>query len=403
VTVTTEGGRVTNDETGERWYLYPPTDEQLDSVTWVISVTNAKPWLKDWYGSTSMAWALDNMALLKKTLAAEGREAALGLGNTAAKALRDIKREAGTYVHDVQQALILWAASPGRTGTAVAIPLLPDHLTGALYDGEPIEAVIDAMITGFMQFVTDFSPVFLATEMAVYNQPLGVAGTLDSIFELHGYAIHPLGDRLIPCPGGVVTACADTKTGKDPEGTWKEQLAAYRRMTECRLPLGEMHPMPATDCGMVLHLRPEYPDGYLLMLVAGADDEAAWQRFQSAARIYRDRQAVKDKPGKVVRALRPDGTMPGPRICDMAGEGYGRALSPLAKALGADAEIADLARFTRADLRAVKGIGPKLLDLTCQMLAGSGLSLAGDELAPVLAVLRDTAGPAVSDHAGEVT
>ena len=81
----------------------------------------------------------------------------------------------------------------------------------------------------------------------------------------------------------------------------------------------------------MLHLRPEYPDGYLLMLVAGADDEAAWQRFQRAASIYRERQQVKGKPGKSVRPLRADGTMPGPRLCDLAGEGYGRALAPLSQ------------------------------------------------------------------------
>jgi hypothetical protein len=223
--------------------------------------------------------------------------------------------------------------------------------------------------------------VIEATEMAVYNQPLGIAGTLDMIIVLTGYAIHPDGDRLIACRGSVVSVCVDTKTGRNPEGTWKEQLAAYRRMTECLLPMGDLQPMPRTDAAAVLHLRPSYPDGYLLMMVAGPADDAAWERFEKAASIYRERQSVKGKPGKAIRPLRADGTMPGPRICDLASEGYGRALSPLGKALGAATELEDLARFTVADVLAVKGVGPKLIETIRLMLADHGLSLAGEAIA----------------------
>jgi hypothetical protein len=250
---------------------------------------------------------------------------------------------------------------------------------------EPIEDVVNWMIDGFIQFVSDFSPRFLATEMTVFNQPLGYAGTLDMIIELTGYGVSigtgpKGGDEIIPCPGSVLVICVDTKTGKAPEGTWKEQLAAYRRAAECLLPLGEIRPMLATDCGMVLHLRPDYPGGYMLTLVSAGDDEAAWLRFAKAASVYRDRQLVKDKPGPSVRALRPDGTMPGPRLADLAGEGYGRSLAPLRKALGSDTELADLARFTEAELLAVKGIGPKLIDTTRGMLADYRLSLKGEAI-----------------------
>jgi len=284
-------------------------------------------------------------------------------------------------VHDVQEALILWAASPGRTGSDIALPVLPDHLRDAWYDDEPLVDVVDWMVDGFLAFVTHFDPVIEATEMAVYNQPLGIAGTLDMIIVLTGYAIHPDGDRLIACRGSVVSVCVDTKTGRNPEGTWKEQLAAYRRMTECLLPMGDLQPMPRTDAAAVLHLRPSYPDGYLLMMVAGPADDAAWERFEKAASIYRERQSVKGKPGKAIRPLRADGTMPGPRICDLASEGYGRALSPLGKALGAATELEDLARFTVADVLAVKGVGPKLIETIRLMLADHGLSLAGEAIA----------------------
>ena len=122
------------------------------------------------------------------------------------------------------------------------------------------------------------------------------------------------------------------KTGRNPGVTWQEQIAAYRRSPECLLPMGEIAPMPQTDAGMVLHLRPEYERGYKLMLISGADDAAAWNRFRRAVEIYRGRKAAKAKPGKVCYPLREDGTIRQPLLADLDGEGYGRALSPLVKA-----------------------------------------------------------------------
>jgi len=378
-----------------RFYTYPPTGELLDRVSTIISGTDSKPWLKDWAAGVSAAWAVDNMALLQAVVREEGRDAAVKLAAGESERLRDIKRAAGTYVHDVQEALILWAASPGRTGTDIPIPTLPDNLQDAVYDlgggkSEPLRDVVNYMIDGFINWVSAMNPEFLATEMTIYNQPLGYGGTLDMIVILTGYKIsHGTGpkgtDEIIASPGSVLVICIDTKTGKDPEGTWKEQLAPYRRAPECQPSKTDgLYPMPPTDCGAVLHLRPDYPDGWMLMLVSSAEDEAAWDRFTKATSIYRDRQKVKAKPGTSIRALRPDGTMPGYRLCDLAGEGYGRALAPLRKALGADAELSAVAEFTAAELlsakgKGVKGIGPKLIDVVREMLADHHLYLKGEE------------------------
>ena len=377
---------VTNPD-DSRFYPYPPTGQLLDSVTTAIHGTDYKPWIAKWHGRSSTAWCVDNLEAVARVKVLKGRKAAIALGKDAAERLRDIKKDAGVYVHDVKEALILWAASRDGTGGNVAIPLLPEHLEDAWYDfgggeGAPLADVVEWMVDGFINFVTQFNPRFEATEMPVYNQPLGYAGTLDDIFVLDGYAISygtgPKGaDEIIAWPGRRLVCCGDTKTGKDPEGTWKEQLAAYRRATECDpTKMGDLRPMPPTDCGVVLHLRPDYPDGFLLMLVSASEDEAAWERFQKAISIYRDRQLVKDKPGPSVRPLRPDGTMPGVRLCDLNGEGYGYILAPLRKALGAAAELAEVARFTVGDLLAVKGIGPKLINVIVEMLHDHGLCLA---------------------------
>jgi hypothetical protein len=375
-----------------RFYPYPPTGELLDRVTNIIGGTDAKPWIAKWHGSTSTAWCVDNLEAVARTKVLRGRKAAIDLGKDEAERIRDLKADAGTYVHDVQEALILWAASRDGEGSSISIPLLPEHLQGAWYsfskdEGAPLADVVEWMVDGFINFVGAFKPRFRAAEMPVYNQPLGYAGTLDMIIELDGYAISvgtgPRGaDEIVARPGAVLVVCVDTKTGKAMEGTWKEQVAAYRRAPECDPSrMGSLRPMPKTDCGAVLHLRPDYPGGHSLTLVSSGDDAAAWERFAKAASIYRERQQVKDKPGPAIRALRADGTMPGPRLCDLNGEGYGRALSPISRALGAETELADLARFTAADILAVKGVGPKLITAIRGMLADYRLTLKGEALA----------------------
>jgi hypothetical protein len=144
--------------------------------------------------------------------------------------------------------------------------------------------------------------------------------------------------------------------------------------------------MRKTDCAVVVHLRPDYPDGFSLILVSSRDDEAAWERFSAAAFIYRERQKVKDRPGPAIRPLRGDGTMPGVRLCDVAGEGYGYIVAPLRKALGAKAELAEVAEFTAAELlKGVKGIGPKRIGTVREMLRDHKLYLKGEQPATALA------------------
>jgi hypothetical protein len=363
------------DRDGNRHYIYPPTGEPLVSVTTVLSATEGKPYLVPWSARLAAEYAVDNLGMLGKVREAEGWKAAVDLAKKQAEIVRGLKRDAGTYVHDVVEALILWAASPGRSGAEIILPVLPDHLAGADYDDQPLEDAVDWMIEGFLHFVDDFRPEFLATEMTVFNQPLGVAGTLDIILALLRLGIGSAG-RFVPAVGGRVTLCVDVKTGKHPDATWPEQIGTYRRMPEALMPMGDIVPMPATDAGAVLHLRPEYERGYRLMLISGATDERAAATFLNALSLYHDRKSAKAKPGKVVYALRPDGTMPQPRLADLDGEGYGRAISPLVKAGITDLE--QLAAMTAGQLKATKGVGPATIDSVRVMLADHGLHLSGE-------------------------
>jgi hypothetical protein len=373
-------------------YIYPPTGEEFRRVTAILGGTEGKPWLAPWSARIAAEYAIGHLDLITAitegrawTVAAKagGPQAAVELAKEQSAVIRDRKRDTGGYVHDVVEALVLWQASPEGRGADLALPLLPDRLRGELYDDDPVEDVADWMVEGFLNWVADYGPQFIAAEMTVYHPGLRVAGTLDSIVDLPGLAVGRAG-RFVP--GSGVRPCVDVKTGKHLSVTWPEQVGAYRRFPECLMPMGDLMPMPPTDCGAVLHLRPpwEYPRCYRFMLISGKDDAAAWNRFRRAVEIFEGRAAARPKPGKVCYPLRADGTIRQPLIADLDGEGYGRALAPLAKARVTDLE--QLAAMDAGDCLAVKGIGGKVLDVIRLMLADHGLHLRGEAPAELKAV-----------------
>lgn len=370
---------ITNPDDGTRDYPYPPTGELFTSVTTVLNGTEGKPWLPGWAAGIAAGYAVDNLDGLARIKAVKGRGEAVKLAGSEAERIRNIKRDTGGYVHDVAEALVLWQASPEGHGRDLVLPALPEHLEGAYYDDEPVEFVSDWMIEGFLNWVADYSPRWLAAEMTVFHPGLRVAGTLDGIVELPGLGIGRSG-RFVP--GHGVTPCVDVKTGKHLSVTWPEQIAIYRHSPECLLRLGnELYPTPLTDCGAVLHLRPEYERGYRFMLISGADHARAWNRARRAIELYEGRKAAKVKPGKVCYPLRADGTIQQPRLADLDGEGYGRTPSLLAKAGVGDLE--QLAAMTAGQLLKTRGIGGKTVDGARVILADHGLHLAGE--APELA------------------
>jgi hypothetical protein len=385
-------GRVTDEAASRRHYVHPVTLELLTSVTTINGATLGKDYLQDWAAKIAAQYAIAHLDELARVKAGESPEAAVDIAKTEARRLRKLKADAGSYVHAAVEQLIIWSASP--LGSAVVFPDLPDHLAGQDYDDDPIEQVTGEMIAGFTNFVEDFGPEFLAAEMPVYNRDLGYAGTLDMILGLTGYGLAAGGERFTAEPGRYLKLCVDVKTGRYYEVTWPEQIAPYRRARECQPSPGLVGAMPETDAGAILHLRPEFPRGYRLMLIAQAKDAAGWNRFRRSIELFNGREAERDKPGAVVYALRPDGTMPAPRLRDLDGEGYDRAPGALAKAGVTDLE--QLAAMSKGDCLKCKGVGPKTIPHIRRMLADHGLSLRGEENLALIPAAADPAAQKVA-------
>jgi hypothetical protein len=391
-------------DSDSRKYRYPPTGELFISMSTVTSSTKSRPYLAPWGSNvaaitagrrlrellalaeateaqvladlTGEAGALLTAGQIAEQARAAGERAVILDISKEATRIRNLKREVGSYVHKVVESLILWAASPGTTGSSIALPELPVELRGAMYDDDPVEDVAEWMTEGFINWVTDFDPVFLAAEMVVYNPELKAAGTLDTIIALLGRAMDPHG-QLIAAPGQTWTSCVDVKTGKHTDETMPEQCTGYRRCPLCLVGLDEIRMMPPTDGSGVVHLRPEYPKGYRFMPISRRDDALAWNRFRGALRLAADRDAAPKKPGQPAYPLLPDGTVPPRLLADLDSEGYGRAPGALDKAGVRD--LGALADLDEAGCLALRGVGPKTIPVIRQLLADHGLHLAGDE------------------------
>lgn len=375
-----EGGNPSN-----RHYPYPPTNQLFVSVTTVTGGTEDLSFvLGPWKARLAAQVTLDNAEHIGALMAAAplgpviakdakygawpGKVAAVKFVTAKVEELADIKSEAGKYVHAVTEALVLWAHSPEGTGADVVIPGLPDHLVGAMYDDEPIEVVVDAMVTGFINFVIDYAPRFTASEMTVFNPAFKYAGTLDGRLELVGVDVDADGN-LFPSPGHVLTVTLDTKSGRHEKWSWKEQLVAYQLAPEGLAPQGEIVDLTPTKACAVLHLRPAYRRGYRLRFVSDNDRREAWNSFRHALHTFTARDTGSKKVGPIARPLGPDGQLAPMYLADLDGTVHGSALNPLLRELGDDATVDDVARFEEKDLLAIKGIGKARLETIAEMVA----------------------------------
>ncbi len=120
-------------------------------------------------------------------------------------------------------------------------------------------------VDSFLQFVTDYNPVFLETESTVFSRQHGYAGTLDAVVQI--------GDKRY---------VIDYKTGKS---VWAEaalQISAYRYADFLGRPDGREDPLPPCDGGLVIHIRPR---GYDVIPVDTST--STFDTFLSALDLFR--------------------------------------------------------------------------------------------------------------------
>lgn len=391
--------RVTQDEdTGARWYPYPTDpDLLLTSVTTITGGTQNKPWLSGWQSGMAARFTVGHIALIEAVAAGlatvvatreTGRDAAVSLITDTSERLRDVKKRAGTFVHDVLEMLIKWGQLPGHRGDLVGYPEIPADLAEALYDGEPLADVVAAMTDGFTQFVCDWNPTFLYSEMTVYHVQMGVAGTLDIICVIEDAALVRQGEylALVRRKGSRVVLCLDAKTGKILDAPMEEQVCTYPRMTEANVGLGQLAPMPHTDAAGILHLRHTFKSGYRVRVIPPERATAAWNRFGRAATIFMEREQIKVVGDPVHAPTGIEGEFPPVPVDACDGDPrYPRAPKALMKA-GFET-LADVAVFTADDLVGVKGkggdkgvpgIGDATLPVIRKMLGDRDLYLAGE-------------------------
>lgn len=376
-----------------KWYTYPVDGREFISVTSCLGATWSKPWLAAWAAKLAAQYAAENLAaLLMLDKDGQGRAAVVGAIKGEAARLRDLKRDAGKHAHKVIEALALWAAAEG--GAEIALPLLPDELANADMDGVTLVEFVDACLTGFCNFISDFDVEIEMSEAAVFHPDMEYAGTADMIVTLARHLVPDApgtwpGDRD-RVPGGDDRTAAeravpmrpmrllvDAKTGQNLEATMAAQMAAYRRAPEVLVDnMGTLVPMPAVDGTAILHLRPEFPRGYRLRTLSPGEDARGWTNFRQALNLYHGYAAARGVVGTVMSPLGIDGKPLPMLLGDL--EGYGAGISALIKHTTATT-IADVARMTREQALAVKGVGPKTVEGIERALADNNLSFAAAE------------------------
>ena len=176
---------------------------------------------------------------------------------------RDEAAAIGVEVH--QEAEDEALALINESGVALAneqeLPDWPDHLLPWMH--------------GFRNFLEDWHPIYLATEVTVFNRAQAYAGTLDSVM------------RVEIAPAVWRQPVVDTKSGTNVWPTVGMQLAAYARAEFMAAPDNVTEvPMLEVDSGYVLHVHPRLkPRGYAFRPVR--IDQAVFDGFLFAREVYR--------------------------------------------------------------------------------------------------------------------
>lgn len=250
-----------------------PDDLTLWSVTTIIGALD-KPALLYWAAEQTANAAIDNLATWQAMLEESGRREAV-------KYLRDARfrmpktalaaTSLGTVVHAVCETYALTGTKPDRD----YVTELVIREGGPQVDVDTEVTLAGVMLNQFDGWLQRFTPAYQATEVTVYHEKFGYAGTADAFMTIDG-----------------VRFIADYKTSREPYDAQGKprtpypeqvglQLAAYRhaesaavwrprRMEKFRrryylLGPDERElavPVPEVDTGLVIQISPESCEAY---------------------------------------------------------------------------------------------------------------------------------------------
>lgn len=163
---------------------------------------------------------------------------------------RDAKGDIGSVVHSVLESY--------AKGEVVAVSSVPEDAR--------------AHVSSLLEWLHEFKPEVLASEVTVFHENPRYAGTFDAVMKLPS--------AMGPNVGGR-TLLVDVKTGKAVYREAELQLAAYRHANFIGRADSTREDMPVVDGCCVLHVTPDAAQ----MVEVPADDHA-YEAFLAAARLW---------------------------------------------------------------------------------------------------------------------
>ena len=221
-----------------RGYLHPLTGEFVPSVTTAIKMIH-KEALEAWKLRTAAKYADQNWDYLAKM----GSGDRIQLIQDAHLAESTPKADLGTVIHEVCDNWIKGVPSESAKETK-------------------------SYVTSFTQFLMDYRPRFITTEVTIWSRSAGYAGTADAIAEIN--------DR---------NWILDWKTGRGVYPEYALQMAALRNGDFIIDPDGTEREMPRIDFSGVVQIRPRSYKFFPIM-----EDEACFSAFLGALEIFRWQQ-----------------------------------------------------------------------------------------------------------------
>ena len=271
-------------------------DLTLWSVTTIIGVIDKSGPLKYWAAGLVADAALDNQATWQAMLTERGRpETWKWLRNAFTRPAKNTlpATDLGAIVHDVCETYALTGTKPDRA-------YVQDRITQQHPDVniDTETNLVGVMLNQFDDWLTRFQPAYQATEVTVYNETYGYAGTLDAILTIDG-------TRFI----------TDYKTSREPFDSYGKprtpypeqvglQLGAYRHAEGAAVWRPRRYekqfrryyalspaerdmavPVPHVDTGLVIQITPESCAAYPIVC-----DRPVFDAFLYCQELFRWQQ-----------------------------------------------------------------------------------------------------------------